>query len=40
MDEHVMRKVVDAAAASLSEMGVTDATPPTTALEERAKLAA
>ena len=40
MDEHVMRKVVDAAAASLKEMGVTDATPPALALEERAKLAA
>ena len=40
MDEHVMRKVVDAAGASLKEMGVTDATPPAIALEERAKLAA
>ncbi|PVA10330.1 2-aminoethylphosphonate--pyruvate transaminase [Pelagivirga sediminicola] len=40
MDEHVMRKVVEAAGASLKEMGVTDATPPAIALEERAKLAA
>lgn len=40
MDEHVMRQVVEAAAASLEEMGVTDATPPAIALEERAKLAA
>lgn len=40
MDEHVMRQVVEAAAASLKEMGVTDATPPAIALEERAKLAA
>ncbi|MFX0542092.1 2-aminoethylphosphonate--pyruvate transaminase [Roseovarius sp. S4756] len=40
MDEHVMRRVVDAAAASLEEMGVADARPPAIALEERAKLAA
>ncbi len=40
MDEHVMRKVVEAAGASLKEMGVTDATPPAIALAERAKLAA
>ncbi|WP_281968819.1 2-aminoethylphosphonate--pyruvate transaminase [Roseovarius nanhaiticus] len=40
MDEHVMRKVVEAAAASLKEMGVDDARPPAIALEERAKLAA
>lgn len=39
LDEHVMRKVVEAADASLKEMGVTDATPPATALEERVKLA-
>jgi 2-aminoethylphosphonate-pyruvate transaminase len=40
MDEHVMRRVVEAAAASLAEMGVTDAAPPREALDERAKLAA
>ena len=40
MDEHVMRNVVEAADASLKEMGVTDATPPAIALAERAKLAA
>jgi 2-aminoethylphosphonate-pyruvate transaminase len=32
--------VVEAAAASLAEMGVTDAAPPREALDERAKLAA
>ncbi len=40
MDEHVMRRVVEAARQSLAEMGVTDATPPRAALDERAKLAA
>jgi 2-aminoethylphosphonate-pyruvate transaminase len=40
MDEHVMRRVVEAAAASLAEMGVPDASPPRRALDERAKLAA
>jgi 2-aminoethylphosphonate-pyruvate transaminase len=40
MDEHVMRRVVEAAAASLAEMGVPDAAPPREALDERAKLAA
>jgi len=40
MDEHVMRKVVTAAAQSLSEMGVNNAAPPEAALIERARLAA
>lgn len=40
MDEHVMRQVVAAAKNTLEEMGVHDATPPTQALIERAKLAA
>lgn len=40
MDESVMRRVVLAAKETLDEMGVTDATPPKTALEERKKLAA
>lgn len=40
MDEHVMRKVVQAAGEALAEMGVTSAAPPAAALEERAKLAA
>jgi 2-aminoethylphosphonate-pyruvate transaminase len=40
MDEHVMRKVVEAARQSLAEMGVADASPPSAALDERAKLAA
>ncbi|MEM7444695.1 MAG: 2-aminoethylphosphonate--pyruvate transaminase [Pseudomonadota bacterium] len=40
MDENVMRQVVDAAKQSLAEMGVASATPPQTALDERAKLAA
>jgi 2-aminoethylphosphonate-pyruvate transaminase len=40
MDEHVMRRVVEAARQSLAEMGVTDAAPPSTALDERSKLAA
>ncbi len=39
MDEHVMTKVVTAAREALTEMGVSDATPPALALEERAKLA-
>src|SRR5690606_4072466 len=40
MDEHVMRKVVEAARQSLAEMGVADAAPPSAALDERSKLAA
>lgn len=40
MDEHVMRRVVQAAGEALAEMGVTSAAPPAAALEERAKLAA
>ncbi|GAA4130314.1 2-aminoethylphosphonate--pyruvate transaminase [Aminobacter aganoensis] len=40
MDEHVMRKVVDAAGQSLHEMGVDTAAPPAAAIAERAKLAA
>ncbi len=40
MDTAVMRGVVDAAGRALSAMGVTDASPPARALEERAKLAA
>ncbi len=40
MDQHVMRRVVDAAAASLAEMGVDRADPPQAALAERARLAA
>ncbi len=40
MDEHVMRRVVEAAAASLAEMGVDSAAPPAAAIAERAKLAA
>ncbi len=40
MDGDVMRAVVAAAAACLSEMGVNDASPPESALAERAKLAA
>ena len=40
MDEQVMRKVVEAARQSLAEMGVADASPPSAALDERAKLAA
>ncbi len=39
MDEHVMRNVVAAAREALEEMGVSDASPPAIALEERAKLA-
>lgn len=40
MDEHVMRRVVEAAAASLAEMDVDTATPPAAAIAERARLAA
>lgn len=40
MDEHVMRRVVDAAGESLAELGVINAAPPAQALAERAKLAA
>lgn len=40
MDEHVMARVVQAAAEALAEMGVRDAAPPAAALAERAKLAA
>ncbi|WP_054312063.1 2-aminoethylphosphonate--pyruvate transaminase [Mesorhizobium sp. 1M-11] len=40
MDEHVMRRVVEAARQSLAEMGVASAAPPQAALAERAKLAA
>ena len=40
MDEHVMRRVVDAAGQALADMGVASATPPAAALEERKKLAA
>jgi 2-aminoethylphosphonate-pyruvate transaminase len=39
MDAHVMRRVTQAAAECLVEMGVTSAAPPARALEERAKLA-
>lgn len=40
MDEHVMRRVVQAAREALAEMGVASAAPPAAALEERARLAA
>jgi len=40
MDEFVMQQVVAAARDALNEMGVPDATPPTEALAERARLAA
>ncbi|MEZ5777634.1 MAG: 2-aminoethylphosphonate--pyruvate transaminase [Paracoccaceae bacterium] len=40
MDEHVMRRVVEAANEALEEMGVTSAAPPEAAIAERAKLAA
>jgi 2-aminoethylphosphonate-pyruvate transaminase len=40
MDEHVMRRVVEAASQSLSEMGVDTAAPSPAAIAERAKLAA
>jgi 2-aminoethylphosphonate-pyruvate transaminase len=40
MDEHVMRKVVQAAKECLAELGVASAAPPAAAIAERAKLAA
>jgi 2-aminoethylphosphonate-pyruvate transaminase len=40
MDEHVMKRVVEAAGDALKEMGVESAAPPASALEERKKLAA
>lgn len=40
MDEHVMRRVVEAAGQSLTEMGVDSAAPPADAMQERARLAA
>lgn len=40
LDEHVMRRVVAAAAEALTEMGVDSAAPPAAAIAERAKLAA
>ncbi|MEX0344969.1 MAG: 2-aminoethylphosphonate--pyruvate transaminase [Rhizobiaceae bacterium] len=40
LDEHIMRKVVEAAGGALEKMGVRNAQPPQTALLERAKLAA
>lgn len=40
MDEHIMRRVVSAAAACLAEMGVDTAAPPAAAIAERARLAA
>ncbi|MEM8774083.1 MAG: 2-aminoethylphosphonate--pyruvate transaminase [Pseudomonadota bacterium] len=40
MDEHVMRKVVEAAGEALADLGVKSASPPIAALEERKKLAA
>lgn len=40
MDAGIMREVVAAVAAALAEMGVDDASPPQSALDERAKLAA
>ncbi|MBZ9762376.1 2-aminoethylphosphonate--pyruvate transaminase [Mesorhizobium sp. CA8] len=40
MDEHVMRRVVEAASQSLNEMGVDTAAPSPAAIAERAKLAA
>ncbi|MCW3782832.1 2-aminoethylphosphonate--pyruvate transaminase [Defluviimonas salinarum] len=40
MDEHVMRRVVQAAMEALAEMGVASAAPPEAAIAERAKLAA
>ena len=38
MDDQIMLKVVDAARECLCEMGVTDASPPSKALEERKRL--
>jgi 2-aminoethylphosphonate-pyruvate transaminase len=40
MDEHVMRRVVEAARDALTDMNVSSAAPPAAALEERKKLAA
>ncbi|MFP7672293.1 2-aminoethylphosphonate--pyruvate transaminase [Marivita sp. S0852] len=40
MDEHVMRRVVDAARDALTDVNVSSAAPPAAALEERKKLAA
>jgi 2-aminoethylphosphonate-pyruvate transaminase len=40
MDEHVMRRVVEAAKQSLAALGVDTAVPPAHAIAERAKLAA
>lgn len=40
IDEHVMRDVATAAAEALADMGVDDASPPASALAERATLAA
>lgn len=40
MDEHIMRRVVEAAGECLEEMGVDTAAPPAEAIAERAKLAA
>lgn len=40
MDDHVMRRVVEAAREALTEMNVTSAAPSAEALEERKKLAA
>lgn len=40
MDEHVMRRVVEAAGRCLDVLGVDSAAPPATALAEREKLAA
>lgn len=40
MDEHVMRRVVEAAGEALAEMGVETAEPAAAALDERAKLTA
>jgi 2-aminoethylphosphonate-pyruvate transaminase len=40
MDSDIMRRVVEAAADSLTEMGVASAAPPAAALQERKKLAA
>ncbi len=40
LDEAVMTRVVDAARTALEEMGVRDASPPASAMEERAKFAA
>jgi 2-aminoethylphosphonate-pyruvate transaminase len=39
VDEHVMRRVVEACARSLHAMGVVHAAPPAAALEERKALA-